>query len=219
MVATIGSGSRPGGRAVRALLVVEQVGVALGAQRAGADEDRVGRGAQLAQQRAVGGMAEPDRASLHGDAAVGRGDHRRHARAGAAPSWSRRPSARTTLRADQAVLVSVRGRRPSSVTRASCRVGPRGRCRAQCPAGAGAGSAARAGTAFLTLCQRSPRSWSCPRTLTAGGPAAAGRRRLRGRGRPRRRHRRRSLRRARRAPRPPRSRRRRRAARRPGRPR
>ena len=71
-------GLEAGGHAVRALLVVEQVGVALGAQRPGADEDRVDRGAQLAQQRAVGGMAEADRAALDGDAAVGRGDHRRH---------------------------------------------------------------------------------------------------------------------------------------------
>ena len=71
-------GLEPGRGAVRALVVVEQVGVALGAQGARADEDRVDRGAQLAQQRAVGGVAEPDRAPLDGDAAVGRGDHRRH---------------------------------------------------------------------------------------------------------------------------------------------
>ena len=71
-------GLEAGSGAVRALLVVEQVGVALGAQGSRADEDRVDGGAQLAQQRAVGGMAEPDRAALDGDAAVGRGDHRRH---------------------------------------------------------------------------------------------------------------------------------------------
>ena len=68
-----------------ALVVVEEVRVALGAQRPGADEDRVDRRAQLAQQRAVGRMAEADRASLHRRAAVGRGDHRRRdPRAGAA---------------------------------------------------------------------------------------------------------------------------------------
>ena len=44
-----------------ALVVVEQVGVALGAQRAGADEDRVHRRPQLAQQRACrpGGRGRP----------------------------------------------------------------------------------------------------------------------------------------------------------------
>ena len=57
-------GLEPGRGAVRALVVVEQVGVALGAQRPGADEDRVDGGAQLAQQRAVGRVAEPDRAPL-----------------------------------------------------------------------------------------------------------------------------------------------------------
>jgi hypothetical protein len=60
-----------------ALVVVEQVGVALGAQRAGADEDRVHRGPQLAQQGGVGRMAEAGRPPLDGRPPVHRGDHRR----------------------------------------------------------------------------------------------------------------------------------------------
>ena len=65
-----------------ALVVVEQVGVALGAQRPGADEDRVDGGAKLAQQRPVGRVAEPGRGAPDRRAAVGGGDHRGgHARA------------------------------------------------------------------------------------------------------------------------------------------
>ena len=127
MVATTGSGSRPRAGAMRALVVVEQVGVALGAQRGGADEDRVDRGAQLAQQRAVGGMAEPDGASLHGDATVGGGDHRRHharaiavvvAQAERAHDLARRPGRARVGQGAQAVVAHARimPRRPVGPT-------------------------------------------------------------------------------------------------------
>ena len=60
-----------------ALVVVEQVGVALGAQRAGADEDRVHRRPQLTQQRGVGRVAEAGRPPFDRGPPVRRGDHRR----------------------------------------------------------------------------------------------------------------------------------------------
>ncbi len=55
---------------------VEQRRVALGDQRRGADEQRVGGAAQLTQDRAVGGAAEAAGAAVDGRAAVSRADHR-----------------------------------------------------------------------------------------------------------------------------------------------
>ena len=70
------SGSRGGRRpAARPLVGVEQVRVALGAQGAGADEDRVDLLAHRAQQVAVGGMPERSGAPVHRRAPVDRGDH------------------------------------------------------------------------------------------------------------------------------------------------
>jgi hypothetical protein len=62
--------------AQRALVRVEQVGVALGTQRPRTDEDRVDRRAQLAQERLVSRVPEPGRAARDGRAPVGRHDHR-----------------------------------------------------------------------------------------------------------------------------------------------
>ena len=113
-VATIGCAGRPSADAPRALVVVEQRRVALGAQRAVPTSTASAARAQLAQQRAVGRVAERDRAPVDRGAPVGRGDHvgdDPRPRAGRPTGGASSPNAATTSRTARAPPSSSRRQR------------------------------------------------------------------------------------------------------------